>query len=211
MGQYRASTQANPSAPAAGTAIVYPNTTNLEWTQEDANGKIRCLRVLTNAGVTTTNGADIYIVGSNITVPPQLAQIGAQFMWTLNMSKSAACTSAPIYNIRVGTAGAIGDVARLTFTSAQLQTAALDNAILQIVCQVTTAGASGVINGGYQLGHKNATTGFCATQMDAQGPTASGAFDLTVANLVFGLSINPGNTGANAVWTIQTYTQGFNL
>ena len=204
-------TQGAPTTPAASTGVIYIDSTNKEVTNTDESGKSKCLRTLTNTGSTTTAGADIYIVGSGITVPPSLARVGAMFMWSLNMSKTAACTSAPIYNIRVGTAGTTGDTARLTFTSAQSQTAATDNAILQIQCVVTTAGASGIINGGYQLGHKNSTTGFCATQMDAQGPTASAAFDLTVASLIFGLSINPGNTGANAVWTIQCYAQGLNL
>lgn len=210
MGQLRMVTQANPSTPAANSHVVFPNTTTKELTQIDDTGKIRVLRTLTNAGVTTTNGADIYIVGSGITVPPQLAQVGAQFRWRLSVSKTNVCTSTPIYNIRVGAAGAIGDTARLTFTSTKNQTAATDTGLLDIFCQVTTAGASGIINGGYCLNHRDA--GFLAGSLpDAQGPTASAAFDLTVANLIFGLSINPGNTGANAVWTIQCYAEGLNL
>ena len=100
----------------------------------------------------------------------------------------------------------------MIFTQASLQTAATDNGVIDIFCTVTTAGASGIINGGYTLEHTGngaaASAGLASVQTQVQGPTASSAFDLTVANLVFGLSINPGASGA---WTIQTYAEGLNL
>lgn len=203
--------QSAPSTPASGATGLYVDSTNKELTTRDDAGVTKTVRTLCNAGSTTTNGADIYIVGSNIAVPPTLVRVGSVFTWELFVSKTAACTSAPVYNIRVGTAGTTADTARLTFTSGSNQTAATDNGLLVIAAVVTTAGASGVISGAYQLSHKNASTGFASVQTDGQGPTASAAFDLTVANLIFGLSINPGNTGANAVWTITTIATGMNL
>jgi len=211
MGRWDNTNQTTPSTPASGVASIYTDITSKELVNLDDAGNARTVRTLTNAGSTTTNGADIYIVGSNILVPPAKVRVGSTFMWSLMMSKTAACTSAPIYNIRVGTAGAIGDTARQTWTSLKNQTAATDQGLLLIFCVVTTAGASGVINSGYQLSHNSNTAGFATIPGDAQGPSASAAFDLTVASLYFGLSINPGNTGANAVWTITCMAQGTNL
>lgn len=200
------------TTPSAGATVLFPDSTSKEWCAKDDAARIVTLRPLTNAGSTTTAGADIYIVGSNILVPPQLVRVGSTFMWRLSMSKTAACTSAPVYNVRIGTAGTVGgDTARLTWTQATNQTAATDNGMLEIFCTVTTASSSGIINGGFLLNHTNAATGFSTAQTQSQGPTASGAFDLTVASSIFGLSINPGNTGANAVWTITCVAQAFNL
>ena len=204
-------TEANPSTPASGSATFFFNSTNKELQTIDDGGNVKTLRVLTNQGATTTAGADIYIIGSNITVPTQLVRVGTVFRWTLNMSKTAACTSQPIVNVRVGTTGLIGDTARVTATLPSAQTAATDNGVLTVTCMVTTAGASGILNCGGHLTHTNSSTGFSATAGNDFGPTASSAFDMTVASLQFGLSINPGNTGANAVWTIQTLAEGLNL
>ncbi len=205
-------TEANPSTPASGSAVGFFNSTNKEWQSIDDGGSVKTIRPLTNTGSTTTAGADIYIVGSNISVPPQLVRVGSTFRWRLNVSKTAAGTAAPIYNIRVGTAGAIGDTAVLTFTQASAQTAATDNGVIDIFCVVTTAGSSGIINGGYMLEHTGngaaASAGFASVMMQEQGPTASSTVNLSTANLVFGLSINP---GASGVWTIQTYAEGLNL
>ncbi len=151
MADFQIDTEANPSQPSSGSAVVFVNSTNKELQTADDANVIKCIRPLTNTGSTTTAGADIYIVGSAITVPPQLVKVGSTFRWRLNASKTAACTSAPIYNIRVGTTGTVGsDTARLIFTQASAQTAATDNAVIDIFCVVTAigSGTSGVINGG---------------------------------------------------------------
>lgn len=211
MADIQLDTQSKPSTPAAGSSILYVDSTNKELVTLDDAGIAKNVRTLTNQGLTTTAGADIYIVGSAISVPPTLVRVGAQFIWQLIMSKTAACTSAPVYNIRIGTAGTTADTARVTWTSTLNQTAATDSALATIMCTVKTASASGVITGGMMLQHKNTATGFANAQVDVGAPTDSAAFDLTVASLIFGLSINPGNTGANAVWTITTLAQGINL
>src|SRR5580765_3794336 len=138
--------QTAPATPASGVSSLYVDTTAKELMHIADDGNKKMVRTLTNTGSTTTAGANIYIVGSNIAVPPALARVGNIFHWYLVMSKSAACTSAPVYNIVVGTAGTTADAVRLTWTSAQLQTAATDNGVLEFWCAVTTAGASGIIN-----------------------------------------------------------------
>lgn len=211
MADIQLDTQSKPATPSASTGVLYLDTTAKELINLDDAGSAKVIRTLTNQGLTTTNGADIYIVGSAIAIPPALARVGAQFIWQLIMSKTAACTSAPVYNIRVGTAGSVADTARVTWTSTLNQTAATDSALLTIMCTVKTAGASGVLSGGMALQHKNTATGFANAQVDVGAPTDSAAFDLTVASSIVGLSINPGNTGANGVWTITTLAQGLNL
>src|SRR5438094_8240626 len=118
--------EANPTIPSGGTAIVFVNSTNKELQTVDDGGIVKTLRPLTNTGSTTTAGADIYIVGSAIPVPPQLVRVGSMFRWRLNMSKTAACTGLPVYNIRLGTTGAIGDTARLIFPQASAQNAVIE-------------------------------------------------------------------------------------
>lgn len=214
MGHLRTVNEAVPSTPAASSMVLFSDSTALEYASKDASGNVKTLRPLTNYGVTTTAGALIYIVGSNLLVPPQLVRVGTQFIWHLTMSKTAACTSAPIYRIYGGTtATTASDTQLLTWTQGTNQTANADTAMLIVTATVKTAGASGILTGGYALITKSsATAGFSATTgCQNDGPLDSAAFNMTTASLQFGLAINPGNTGANAVWTIMCQAMMLNV
>jgi hypothetical protein len=145
-------------------------------------------------------GADTYLTGSGLVVPVGLVlQVGVTFRWNFFMTKSAAGTAAPVWNIRVGTAGTTGDTARVTFTQVAAQTAVADTGWVEINGIIRSVGASGVLIAGLSLGHVLATTGFSTLGANVM-QVLSGGFDTTVANLIVGVSVNP---GASGVWTHQ--------
>jgi len=148
---------------------------------------------------------DTYLTGSSITVPPQLVRAGSHFRWRFAMSKTGAGTATPIWVVRVGTAGTTSDTAALTFTGGA-QTANADNGWAEIDVVVRTSGGSGVIEGVYTLQHVSTTnvqqTGLANQPSDVKQVT-SGTITLTTANLIFGVSCNP---GASGVWTFQHVT-----
>lgn len=184
---------------AAGEALEYV----------DGVGFFKISRPLTrlpsgnsNTADVTANAADTYLTGSSIALGSVTRlQAGSFFRWYLRATKTAAGTVAPIFNVRFGTAGAVGDTAR-TATTLAAQTAATDTGWWRIETRVETHGASGVIESTVNAGHLNATTGFGNVQFQ-DVTTTSSAFDTTVASSIIGLSVHP---GASGVWTFQVVT-----
>jgi 3D (Asp-Asp-Asp) domain-containing protein len=142
----------------------------------------------------TANAADTYIT-PNFAFVGRI-QAGSFFRWRFHATKTAAGVAAPIFTVRVGTAGTTADTARLTLTS-NAQTAAADSAIWELETVVRVASASGVLSGAVKAPSR--TTGFSNGLAVTTLQATSGTFDLTVANSKIGVSINP---GASGVWTI---------
>jgi hypothetical protein len=195
-------TQGTPASPSAGKALLYPDSSSKQWTGKNENG--RCfsfdgaVRNWNTADV-VANAADTYLVGSSIAIPQHLLQAGATFKWRFVFTKTAAGLATPIWSVRVGTLGTIADVARLVFTG-PAQTAVIDTGIVEINAVLRNIGAAGVLAGGLELVHNLATTGIATSQAPCLQTTSAG-FDTTVANLIVGVSCNPGSAG---VWTHQT-------
>jgi hypothetical protein len=118
------------------------------------------------------------------------------------MTKSAAGTAAPVWVVRVGTAGTTADTARLTFTQIALQTAVVDTGMVDIIAVLRNVGAAGVLAGGLKMAHVLAATGFSTLDHNVLSVVSAG-FDTTVANLIIGVSVNP---GASGVWTHTVVT-----
>lgn len=199
MGRAVLATQAPPVTPASGLVEVYPAANKL-LSQKDA-GKVTTLGGIRNANTAdvTANAADTYLTGSSLPVPAHLLQVGTQFRWRIWMTKTAAGVATPVWSVRVGTAGTTSDSARLAFTG-PAQTAATDVGYVTIDAVVRSIGASGVVAGVLVLSHNTSgATGFAAAASPVIQVTSSG-FDMTVANLVVGVSVNPGSAG---VWTHQ--------
>lgn len=195
---------AAPATPAAGQLYGFPLTGTKRWTSKDDAGRTLTIPPLTNHNTTDSvaNAADTYLVGSRIDVPAHGLQVGTRFRWTLAMTKTAAGTAAPVWSVRVGTAGTTGDTARLTFTQVALQTAAIDTGWVEIVAIIRSVGAAGVMAGGLHMAHVLAATGFSTLDHNVMSAVSAG-FDTTVANLFVGVSVNP---GASGVWTHQIVT-----
>jgi hypothetical protein len=156
-------------------------------------------------GPVTGFASDTYLVGSKILLPTSLLVAGqTMFRWNFGVSKTAACTGTPTVIIRYGTAGAIGDTARVTFTFSA-QTAAVDRGWFEIIARFRAVGGSAVLDAEAFLSHQLATTGLNNTTTGGQElAVSSGSFDSTPANSYIGLSVNGTSTTAPAVWTITT-------
>lgn len=146
--------------------------------------------------------ADTYLTSCNLKVADRLVA-GSFFRWYIAASKGAG-TATPTFIIRYGTAGAIGDTARLTMTG-PAQTAVADTARIEVCVTFRVVGASAVMRGDVQISHNLAATGFAATGPagEAHFGGTSASFDSTVANSIIGMSINPGTSGA---WVIENAT-----
>ena len=195
MAEFLLDVQGPSATPASGTSLLFPHSSNKLWAQKDDAGKVITLAGIRNNSIAdqVVSAADNYLTGSALAVPAHLLQVGARLRWTIWMTKSAASTATPIWNVRVGTGGVVGDTARLTFTSVA-QTAAADTGRVDIEVLVRSFGAAGVITGCLQLSHNLAATGFANLSSPTLVATSAG-FDMTVANLIVGISVNPGTAG----------------
>lgn len=146
----------------------------------------------------TLTSADTYIAGSAFDITNRL-KIGSIVRWTITAAKTdSAGSTAPTFNIRVGTAGAIGDTARCIMTG-KAQTAVPDVARIEIAGHFRVVGALAVIQAVMGGDHGLATTGMSVGGFANQ--IASSAFDVTPANTKLGVSINP---ATSSVWVVKT-------
>ncbi len=139
--------------------------------------------------------ADTYVTGSNLLIGGRVKQL-TRLHWDISMTKTAAGAAAPSVIIRFGTAGAIGDTARVTMAG-PVQTAVVDEAQLTVDAVVWTAGASGIVRGEMSTRHAAAVAAGFGEMFDG---VSSAAFDLTVGNLQAGVSMNGGTAAA---WTVN--------
>lgn len=153
------------------------------------------------------SASETYLTGSGIAVPAGKLKVGSVLMWRIALDKTAAGVATGIFKVYVGTNGSLSDTARITFTLGA-QTAAVDAGMVEV--WVTCRGplsASGILQGTLSMRHNLAATGLATLQAVVAG--ASAGFDVTVANLIVGISATP---GASGVWNIQQcYTETLNL
>lgn len=198
--------QSPAATPAAGQVVLYADTVSKLLTFKNDTGFVDSLSdngSFNTADVVAT-GVDTYLTGSVLTVPGHLLQAGTIFRWRMVATKSGAGIAAPIWVVRVGTAGSTADTARLTFTG-PAQTGVIDAAQIEITAILRNTGAAGVLAGGLFMEHNLAATGF-ANQGAVVLQVTSAGFDTTVAALKVGVSVNP---GASGVWTHQVVVGNF--
>lgn len=190
--------QSPPASPAAGQLLLFPHTSTKQLATKDENGKVLTVPGIKNVNTASVvaSAADTYLTGSALSVPSHGLQVGTVFKWRIAMTKTAAGTAAPVWSIRFGTNGTTADTARLTFTG-PAQTAAVDTGWVEITVVVQSISATGTVTGLLTLTHNLATTGFANIGSPTLSAT-SAAFDTSAANLIVGVSVNP---GASGVWT----------
>lgn len=153
---------------------------------------------------TPAAATDVYIAGSDVLIPAGRLQAKSKFRLDMAITKGAAGTGTPTFNIRVGTAGAVADASRCLFTWPAANTAVADEMHVLIMCTFRSVGSgtSTVIEGELKAEHELTTTGFGGTGLGANIiiNTTGGGFDSTVANLKIGASVNGGTASA---WTIR--------
>jgi len=201
MADFLLDTQGTPTSPSAGKLIVYPDSSSKQLSARNENGRCFSLDGVIrnwNTADVVANAADTYLAGSSIAIPQHLLQAGATFKWRIGMTKTGAGVAAPTWNVRVGVNGTTADASRLLFTG-PAQTAVIDAGLVEITAVLRNIGAAGVLAGILELNHNLATTGFATSQCPTLQTTSAG-FDTTVANLIVGISVNPGSAG---VWTHQ--------
>lgn len=188
--------QGAPATPAAGKSILFPMLTGL-WASKDPTGRVLTLPGTRNANTAdvVANAAETYLTGSRLDVPAHLLQVGTVFKWRLFFSKTAAGVATPIWRIRVGTLGTTGDAQICIFTG-PAQTAAVDNAFLEVTGILRNVGAAAVIAAGLAL-QKAAVTavGLTNTVGGLVLQNTGAAFDSTTPSLIVGLTVNPGTAG----------------
>lgn len=196
---------ASPSAPAAGKIQQYGLTSDKLQRYIDELGVIRkngTFYLHTNTGDEgPTAGANFYLPSSSVPVNQLVA--GSVVRWRVSMTKTAACTGTPVFQVTLGTAQTTADAVIATATGVA-QTAAVDTGWVDIEMIVRGVTASSAAAWCMRIAHKNATTGFQNQVQDQifNGTTANQNW--TTAGLYLGLMFNPTNTGANGVWTFQT-------
>jgi hypothetical protein len=151
----------------------------------------------------TDFSADTYLTGSSIAIPSgRPPTVGTLYRCTFDMTKTAAGTATPTVIVRFGTAGAVADTARITFTFAA-GTAAADSGIFEVFAVVRVAGASTTMAGWCRCTHHLAATGLVSTGASGTGIifATAAAFDSTVASSTIGTSFNGGASfaGTNTV------------
>lgn len=145
----------------------------------------------------------LYVTGSNISMPTNKLRIGTVLRWRFVVTKTAAGTTAGCAVIvKLGTNGSAADTSVITFTLGT-PTGAVDTAFfdVEVVCRGPLS-SSGVLVGGLRMTHNLSATGFSTLPGEAIA-VVSGAFDVTTASLIAGLTIT---TTALSVWTVKLVT-----
>jgi hypothetical protein len=183
-------------------ATLAPDDT-LQYTDENGWTKLSNLAGLILNSATADlalNSADTYITGSALQFPAvRPLKVGTRLRWMIAVTKTGAGVATPIVNVRFGTNGSTADTARITFTGAA-QTGVVDEGMLVIELTVRgPIGASCVVQCSMRMLHNTAAaTGLWGAITPVLKAT-SAAFDCTTANIIAGISINP---GASGVWTV---------
>ena len=196
--------QTAPTGPAAGQLVVWPDSGASKLAYKDDSGR----GFITGSGLSNASNAaqvlgtgDTYVTDSDLIIPSFLLQTRTKFFWRLDVSKTAAGTATPIYQVRIGSARTTADTSRLSITG-PAQTAAVDIAIIDICVTLRNAGAAATLRGTVHINHNTSgATGF-ANVVTPVTVATSAAFDSSshVSGQFVGLSIN---AGASSAWTVE--------
>jgi hypothetical protein len=190
--------QTTPSAPSAGTAVIYVDTVSKMLTLRNETkpvsvGEVRNASAAAQAYTTS----EIYVTGSALAIPSHTLQIGATFRWAVVLTKTAG-TAAPVFKIKIGTLGTTGDADIVTFTGFATPSSATDTAWVDIMLVIRTVGASATSEGAIRMNHALAATGFSNLTMAAQRVDGT-TFNSTTAALIAGVTFNHSTAGAGNI------------
>lgn len=194
--------------PTSGKSGVFVDSTSKKFCWKDDTGRYwspgsRNWSITNDA---SAFASDLYLVGSNVLLPSFGMQAGTRYYLRASASKTGAGVAAPVYTVRIGGAGAIGDTSRLALTG-PAQTAIADIGTLNVllICRVVSA-TVGVIQGTAWWDHTgtaaNTTTSGTGFANDSTGHVqgTSANFDNSaLGGSYIGLSMNG---GASAAWTV---------
>jgi hypothetical protein len=202
MADSKISALTNYAVPLAGADIIPIVDTTNSQTKGITLAELHAM--FTNQSVTSQGAgfaSDTYLTGSNILLPGA-PFVGTTYKLWFDVVKTGAGTATPIISVRVGTAGAIGDTAILTFTFGA-GTAAADTGIFSVLATFRTVGAStsAVLQGQSGLISNLTTTGLSNAKKALQ--VTSSGFNSTVANSYIGASYNGGASASHTVQLVR--------
>ncbi len=197
------------STPASGVTANFIDSGSKTLKTKDDTGFVSGNPIInfSTASQAPAAGSRTYITGSKIAVPKNKLQVGTIFRWRFNMTKTGAGIAASTFDIAVGTAGAVADTARVSFTK-PAGTAVIDEAWVEIEAIVRSIGAAGVMVGEFIMSHNLSATGHAVIPVVVVN-TISAGFDMTVADLFVGVCITSG--AADAITIQQITSMAYNL
>jgi hypothetical protein len=187
-----------PAAPAAGKSYMYPDAVT-DSMAERSSTRARIIGAVRNQSVAAQayTTAEIYLTGSSLIVPTHLLQAGATCRWRVVLTKTAG-TAAPVFIIRVGTAGTTSDAAIVSFTGFATPSSATDTAFVDIEWILRTTGASATSEGVIRMNHALAATGFSNLTMAVERKDGT-TFNSAAASLIVGATFNHSTAGAGNI------------
>lgn len=150
-----------------------------------------------SVGPSTTS----YLTGSSFAasgIEAGIVRVTGKIRWTIVVAKTAAGTANVTMDLRVGTAGSAADASVQTYTITGAS-GVVDTAVIIIEAIVRDNDATGSLTSSFLLNHNLAITGF-HDKATLIGRATTGSIDLTVANLVFGISVT---TPASTTWNFE--------
>jgi hypothetical protein len=181
--------------------------TSKKMTLDQIDEYVGPIRNAATAGQTLGTG-DTYVTASRLVLPQARMQAGTVYRARLTVTKTAAGTATPVFQVRAGTAGSTADTSMLSYTGVA-QTAAVDTGYIEVQATFRVVGASAVLASTIRFTHDLASTGLANAQRNFQGQAVSSTFNSTTASMGIGLSIN---AGASSAWTVQQcYAELVNL
>jgi hypothetical protein len=146
--------------------------------------------------------ATTLLTGTLIDIPNSRVRVGTKFIFHVVAAKTAAGTVAPVFLMKIGTAGTTADGTVLTFTFPAVGTAVADEMDVWIFCEVVSVGAAATIRGRAIVNRRLMTgaTGWYSVAGMLRITATAAAFDSTVQNLKASLSLT---LGASYVVTIE--------
>lgn len=199
-----------PSTPASGKVVLFATNSpkpkpklvlpdGSVWNPQSNDGML----FNSNTSDSAAAGVDTYLAGSALTIPVGVnVQVGTQFKWRLHATKTASGIAAPHLYLRGGTAGTTADSALAQFDFTVSQSASVDTMHAEVNAEIKAIGSgmSALIEAGFFARHIGNSVGMWGNTLPIVDAPVSTGFDSTVANLIFGISVNP---GASATWTFQ--------
>lgn len=203
MGRLHLDDEAAPSAPAASkgrlwhdSAIALPacrNSTRASVSAGGFNGTPSIANQLLGTG-------DTYVTGSMIVVPSFGLQIGSLYIVELSLAKTNAGTAAPVWTVRLGTAGSTADASQWTHTGVA-QTAVVETGHYRFVGTVRSINGSGVLQGSLICVRTGGVAATGLASVPIAQVTGAAADKAWASGQKLGLSIN---AGASSAWTVST-------
>lgn len=192
--------QSAPSAPTSGQGLVYPDSAiGLLAYRGPSLARVLNGYVLASSVANQLLGTgDTYVTGSRILVPSFGLLVGARYIVELSLSKTAAGTAAPVWTIRMGTAGTTADASQWTHAGVA-QTAATETAWYRFMGVIRSIGGSGVMQGSLICARTGGVAATGLSSVPVAQVTGAAADKAWASGQGIGLSIN---AGASSAWTV---------